>query len=58
LYDSDLSVIREYDMEMIGGGMASMGYIIVSGDGQIIERKADPLFGYHVSDMLAILNRQ
>ena len=56
LEDSDLNVIRRYDMEM-EGNMANAGYVIVNGDGQIVERKTDPLFGNHVSDMLAALNR-
>lgn len=58
LRDSDLRVIKDYGMEMVGGGMASMGYVIVNGGGEIVERKTDPLFGYHVPDMLTVLNGQ
>lgn len=57
LYDSDMSVIRDYDMVMLGGGMASMGYVIVDGEGNIVERTVDPLFGYNVPKMLEALQR-
>ncbi|MGA0276074.1 MAG: hypothetical protein ACO3L6_08590 [Dehalococcoidia bacterium] len=56
LYDEDLSVVNSYHMEMVGGDMANMGWVLVDGTGKVVERNMDPLFGYNVPKMLIAIN--
>ena len=55
LGNPDLKVIRAYQMEMPGGGMANMGYVLVDGKGKIRKRQVDPVFGFHFEQMIEAL---
>ena len=55
LLDADLRVTKALEMEMVGGGMPAMGYVVVDGEGQIVAREVDPLFGYNVPEIRAVL---
>jgi len=55
LGDPDLKVIRAYQIEMPGGAMANMGYVLVDGQGKIRKRQIDPVFGLHLDQMLEAL---
>lgn len=57
LGDPDLKVIKAYGMEMQGGGMAAMGYVVVDAQGRIAERLLDPSFGQHWQSVLSSLQR-
>jgi peroxiredoxin len=55
LGDPDLKVIRAYQIEMPGGGMANMGYVLVDAQGKIRKRQIDPVFGFHFEQMIEAL---
>lgn len=55
LYDSDLAVIKSFEMLAPDYDMAYMGYVIVDDEGIVVERSVDPLFGDNVPKMLETL---
>ena len=55
LSDPELKVIREYKMEMPGGAMANMGYVVVDSRGEIVARQVDGLFGTRAGKITGLL---
>lgn len=56
LSDPDLSVIRQYQMEMLGGSpMADRGYVIIDGKGVVRAQSLDSDIGSHAQKILAQL---
>jgi len=57
LRDEHLGMIRAYQMEMPGGAIANMGWVVVDRNGNIKRRQVDAAFGTHLDLMISEVRR-